>query len=211
MTPLFTIAILALGLARDPVQIAQAIPTAQPEVGAPATVPPNVVLPAVPAVEPRFRMPVNEKPLPPGGISGIVQEPFVGIALTDAIAMALAKNTDLQVAQQNRLIAAFQIQQAKGPYDVRLQIVPAYSSVASPTLNIFQAGPDLADYTIVDFGSSAQVAARTYGNTQISVNTSASRTNNNITADTYNPYYNTNITLNVTQPLLRGSASDPYR
>src|SRR5271165_2406241 len=66
----------------------------------------GLVLPLVPAVAPTFLERTQQ--LPSGELVG-TNGPFVGISLQDAVAMALARNTDLAVSQSNVRIARFAI------------------------------------------------------------------------------------------------------
>ena len=86
------------------------------------------MLPPVPNIAPGFSAPVNA--VPNGELVGVQQQPFVGIALQDAIAMALQRNTDLAIAQSNHRIANYQIVAAQGAYDVRFQLVPSYRTAS---------------------------------------------------------------------------------
>ncbi len=106
-----------------------------------ATTPLPVVLPPVPQVAPGYAAPPNA-PLPNGDLVGVTQQPFVGIKLEDALAMALQRNTDLAVAESNTRIANFQVVAAQGAYDVQFQLVPQYSRSTTPALSPFQGGPE---------------------------------------------------------------------
>ena len=77
-------------------------------------------------------------------IVGVTQQPFVGISLQDAIAMALLKNPNLAVSASNLRIARYTIVEAKGAYDVQLQLKPSSSFSVNPPQNAFEAGPGRA-------------------------------------------------------------------
>ena len=74
---------------------------------------PTMMLPAVPSVAPGYRAPQGAPSAP--AIIGVTQQPFVGIALQDAIAMALLKNPNLAVSASNFRIAQYTIVQARAP------------------------------------------------------------------------------------------------
>jgi HAE1 family hydrophobic/amphiphilic exporter-1 len=164
------------------------------------------VLPAVPNVAPGYAPPTN-LPLPNGELVGIAQEPFVGIKLEDAIAMALQRNTDLAVAESNQRIANYQIVAAKGAYDVNFQLVPSYSHQVLPAESPFQSGPNGGPITQISRGAMAAFSGQTPYGTRYSVSGSAQVINNDSQFNSYNPFYNTAISLNVTQPLLRGTGA----
>src|SRR3984885_14134122 len=128
-------------LPATPGQQMQASPASQQPQGEalpPPPIPP--VLPPVPNVAPGYAAPANA-PLPTGDLVG-VNQPFVGINLQDAIAMALQRNTDLAISESNNRIANYQIVAAKGAYDVQFQLVPQYSHSVQPASSLFQAGPN---------------------------------------------------------------------
>jgi HAE1 family hydrophobic/amphiphilic exporter-1 len=205
---------LTLALAvTSPAVVAQAaptpIPTAQPLTSPGPRDTSTLILPAVPAVAPI----IDDKnaALPTGSIAGIEQLPFVGLTLSDAITMALARNTDLTVAAENRRIAGAQVLQARGPYDVRFQVVPSYTYQTLVTNNPFGTGPDGAPVTTNTFGTNAGFSTQTESGTGIGLNVFGQRTNSNTVFQTFNPFYETGINLNFSQPLLRGAGFSETR
>jgi len=175
----------------------------------PVTPPPApAVLPPVPNIEPA-PAPVNA--VPNGDLAGVQQQPFVGLALRDALAMALQRNTDLALAQSNRRISNYQIVAAEGYYDVRFQLAPSYSHSVTASVSAFQTGPNGGPITQDTVGAAAAVQAQTYGGTRYSVGLSSSRYTSNSLANSYDPFYESVLQLGVTQPLLRGSGIDQSR
>ena len=82
------------------------------------------------------------KPRPSAArIVGVTQQPFVGISLQDAIAMALLKNPNLAVSASNVEIAHYAIAQIKGAYDVALHLQPQSNFSVNPPQNFLAAGP----------------------------------------------------------------------
>jgi outer membrane protein len=183
----------------------------QPEAGQelpPPPIPP--VLPAVPNVAPGYSAPTNG-PLPTGDLVG-VNQPFVGIVLQDAIAMALQRNTDLAISQSNNRIANYQIVAAKGAYDVQFQLEPQYSHAVIPATSPFQAGPNGGPITQISDGISAAFTGMTTSGGRYTLSGSQQAINNNAALDSYNPYYQTAIALQFSQPLLRGAGDgNPVR
>ncbi|MBV8645707.1 MAG: TolC family protein [Candidatus Eremiobacteraeota bacterium] len=171
--------------------------------------PPQVVMPPVPSIAPGFSSPINA--VPNGELVGVQQEPFVGLTLQDAIAMALQRNTDLAVAQSNRSIANYQIVAAEGAYDVRFQLVPSYSHSVTPAVSSFQAGPNGGPVTQDTAGATAGVRGLTQTGGQYSVGVTGTRITSNSTINSYNPFYETALQLSLTQPLARGAAIDQQR
>jgi len=169
-----------------------------------ATVPtpvPSPILPVVPSVAPGYVAP-NVAPTS-GNIIGVTQQPFVGIALQDAIAMALLKNPNLAVSAADVRIARYQIVEAKGPFDVRLQVEPSSSMQIQPPVSFFESGPGFGD--IIQHQSSTQygLGGQTVNGTQYTLGIQQSRTYNNNATNTFNPYYLASLNFTLDQPLLR--------
>ncbi|MGA2394243.1 MAG: TolC family protein [Candidatus Lustribacter sp.] len=222
-------------VAAQPTQPAPSVPSAQPippaqlpSPGAPsspqpqasqpaqaageALPPPPVpaVMPSVPNVAPGYAGPANP-PLPNGELVG-VNQPFVGIGLQDAITMALQRNTDLAISQSNLRIANYQIVAAKGAYDVQFQLEPQYSHSVQPATSPFESGPGGGPITQISDGVSAAFTGMTTSGGRYSLTGSQQAIQNNAQLNSYNPFYQTALALNFTQPLLRGAgAGSPIR
>lgn len=178
--------------------------------GAVPTPIPQMQLPQVPEVAPGYSAPTV--PAPPTELVGVTQTPFVALRLDDAVAMALSKNTDLAVAQENRTIASYQIVAAHGPYDVQFQVAPSYSHQVIPPVSVFQPGPNGGPITQDTFGVNGSISKTIeQTGTQVQVGASGQRITSNSTVNTFNPYYMSALSVNVSQPLLRGFASDENR
>lgn len=188
---------------------------------------PSPILPIVPKVAPGYRAP-DVTPTS-ATIVGVTQQPFVGLSLQDAIGMALLKNPNLAVSSSNTKIAGYQVVEAKGAFDLRLQVEPVSSMTISPPTNPFAAGPgDLGIYpcdpsNINCIGGSPSpiyttgpgniiqhqytltygLGGQTQNGTQYTAGIQQSRTHNNTVFDSFNPYYLATLNLSVTQPLLR--------
>jgi HAE1 family hydrophobic/amphiphilic exporter-1 len=173
--------------------------------------PPAPVLPAVPNVAPGYAAPAGA-PLPNGDLVGVTQQPFVGIQLRDAVTMALERNTDLAVAESNQRIAGYQIVAAKGAYDVQFALTPQYVHSVQPATSPFAAGPGGGPITEISDGISAAFTGQTATGGRYSLGASQQAIQNTAELDSYNPYYQTAIALQYTQPLLRGAGDgNPVR
>ncbi|MBD5633084.1 MAG: TolC family protein [Candidatus Eremiobacteraeota bacterium] len=168
----------------------------------------GLVLPPVPNVEPGFH--ASQQSLPSADIAGVTG-PFVGVALDDAVSMALARNTDLAVSQSNRRIAAFQIVAAKGAYDTNFQLQPQYEVQVEPPLSPLQSGPNGGPITQINAGAQAGFGGNTTTGGTYRVFTSAQRVNSNFIYNGYDPYYETALGFQFTQPLARNRAIDVNR
>ena len=167
----------------------------------------QLVLPPAPALP---SPPPGVGSLPAATIAGNA-DPFVGLTLRDAIGMALERNTDLAVSQANRRIANYQIVEAQGAYDLRLQIQPSYEFQQNPPLSPFMTGPNGQPAQIVTASANAQVSGLTSTGGRIQASTTAQRIDNNTLYNNFNPYYETAAQLVYTQPLVRGLAIDQNR
>ncbi|MBV8344432.1 MAG: TolC family protein [Candidatus Eremiobacteraeota bacterium] len=217
------VASAVIALAALPVQPTSAQLDRAPQRATLPTEVPSPRLPVVPSVAPGYRAP-DEQPSQPQ-IVGVTQQPFVGMSLQDAIAMALLKNPDLAVSASNVRIARYTIVEAKGAYDVQLQLKPSSSFSVNPPQNAFEAGPgELGKYSpgpastpgviyttgpgnIIQHESAFQygVGGQTENGMTYQAGIQQSRTYNNTVFDAYNPYYIATLNLAVTQPLLRNA------
>ncbi|HEY5341120.1 MAG TPA: TolC family protein [Candidatus Aquilonibacter sp.] len=173
-----------------------------------ATIPtpvPTPVTPAVPTVAPGYHAP-DVRPTT-ANIVGVTQQPFVGIALDDAIGMALMKNPDLSVAASNTRVAAYQIQEAKGAYDVRFFVTPSIKhDTTAPQNAFFAGGPDYQPIVQNDQSVQAGLQGQTLEGTQYNVNLSQTKVNDNTYINAFDPYYLASLNVSVTQPLLKNFA-----
>ncbi len=171
--------------------------------------PPPAVLPEVPPIAPAYvAPPVNP---PSGDLVGITQQPFVGITLDSAVALALAKDPDLAVAQTNQRIAGYQIVAAQGAYDIRFHVQPSYSSTSQAPLSPFQAGPNGTAVITNSFGANAGLSGLLPNGTEYSVTASGNDITSNNTANGLNSYYPTSLGFTLTQPLGRNTTSADAR
>ncbi|MGH7716096.1 MAG: TolC family protein, partial [Vulcanimicrobiaceae bacterium] len=195
-----------------PAPIPTVTPYAVPSGGAPPASPipiPSTVIPPVPVVNPGYG--AADSGQPDANLVGVRQTPYVGIALNDAITMALMRNTNLAVSQADRRIAAYQIVAAQGAYDVKFQLQPSFTHAVQPPTNLFQTGPNGGGYTVDTLGANAGFSGQTLGGTHYSAGASGSRTTSNLASDSFNPYYPTALSFNITQPLARGAGIDDAR
>ena len=194
-----------------PPRPAMTSPAPQQSQGEALPPPPNpAVLPKVPNVAPGYAPPANA-PLPTGELVG-VNQPFVGIGLQDAITMALQRNTGLAVAESNNRIANYEIVAAKGAYDVQFQLEPQYAHGVQPAVTLFASGPNGGPITQLSDGISSAFTGLTSSGGRYSLSGSQQAIQNSAVLNSYNPYYQTAIALNFSQPLLRGAgAGNPVR
>ncbi len=215
---------MAVVLAALPVQRTAA--QLEPSLPSRATLPtlmPSPRFPVVPSVAPGYRAP---QVVPSAAqIVGVTQQPFVGISLQDAIAMALLKNPNLAVSASNVRIARYTIVEVKGAYDVQLQLKPSSSFSVQPPQNAFEAGPgEVGKYSPAPYSSPGPVYTSGPGNIiqhesafqygiggqtenglAYQAGIQQSRTYNNTIFNAYNPYYIATLNVALTQPLLKNA------
>ncbi len=100
---------------------------------------PSPILPNAPTIAPGYIAPEVRQDT--ANIIGVTQQTFVGITLQDAIGMALPRNPNLAISASNARISAYQVVEARGAFDVRLQVQPQSNYSVQPPLNLFDAGP----------------------------------------------------------------------
>ncbi len=207
------LAMAALPLQPTSAQLDDHLPSS---VAIPTTIP-TLVLAPVPSVAPGYRAPQVTPGAP--AIIGVTQQPFVGISLQDAIAMALIKNPNLAISASNFRIARYNVVQAKGAYDVALHLEPSSNFSVGPPQNFLEAGPgQLGVYTpgpeytsgpgnIIQHQSAFQygLSGQTENGTAYQAEITQSRTYNNTLFNAYNPYYLAQLNIAVTQPLLKNA------
>jgi outer membrane protein TolC len=218
------VAIAAVALAALPVQptSAQFEDPRPPSAHLPTPIP-APSFPILPSVAPGYSAPQAAPSA--AQIVGVTQQPFVGISLQDAIAMALLKNPNLAVSASDVRIARYDIVEAKGAYDLQLQLKPSSSFSVSPPQNAFESGPgQVGRYTpspgntpaviytegpgnIIQHQSAFQygVGGQTENGMTYQAGIQQSRTYNNTIFNAYNPYYLATLNLAVTQPLLKNA------
>jgi len=199
---------LALVTVPSPTPAALPVATATPGIIATPSSTSGLVLPPAPLVSPIVHVPQNV--LPPGDLAG-TSGPFVGLSLPDAIGMALARNTDLAVAQSNRRVAGWQIVAAEGAYDLQLMVQPSFGYEKIPSLSPFQSGPGGGPAQQISAGVNGQAQGLTPSGGRYGFSTSAQRIDNNNTINGYEPYYQTALSFVYTQPLGRGAGIDEAR
>lgn len=186
---------------------------------------PSPVLPNAPTIAPGYIAPEVRQDT--ANIIGVTQQPFVGITLQDAIGMALTRNPNLAISASNARISAYQVVEARGPFDVRLQVQPQSNYSVTPPLNPFEAGPgDVGQYPnqfypgegpkylytpgpgdVIQHQTSFSygLGGQSVNGTQFAAGIQQTRTYNNTLLDSFNPYYLASLNLSVTQPLLRNA------
>jgi outer membrane protein TolC len=138
--------------------------------------------------------------VPPGG--------NLPLSLDEAVARALENNVDIAVERYNPEQSAQDVISAQGYYDPFLFANLSKTSTDTKGTNFFSGGDVVNNKTGVwNFGLGIPV--KTGGEFSLGWNNNKRDTNNAFT--TFNPVYNSNLSINITQPLLRNFKVDAPR
>ncbi len=181
-----------------------------------ATIPspaPSPVAPVVPTVSPSpgYKAP-NVRPTS-ANVVGVTQQPFVGIALGDAVGMALSRNPDLAISASDTRISGYQIQAAKGAYDVKFFINPSINHSNTAPENAFFSGPNFTPIVANNLALAGGISGQLPTGTLYNINITQTTIQNNTVINAFNPYYTASLNAIISQPLLRnfGAGNDTRR
>jgi HAE1 family hydrophobic/amphiphilic exporter-1 len=158
--------------------------------------------------------PFQAQPMPPLpdmsrlGVTGTA----IPLSLNDAIKRALENNNDIEMARDDVRIAETQLRSLEGIFDPIFSITPQIDKRVIPVQNIFAGGGStgsLSNTTLTLSPSVTKQFGRGGGNYQLTF--SNSRTSTTATNSTLNPFYSSNLSLGVTQPLWRNRSIDNNR
>ena len=186
--------------------------TPAPNPAAPTSTPPPVTVDQEPRdpVIPQFQA----QPMPPLpdmsrlGVTGTT----IPLSLNDAIKRALENNNDIEIARDDVRIAETQLRALEGIFDPIFSITPQIDKRVIPVQNIFAGGGttgSLSNTTLTLSPTVTKQFGRGGGNYQLTF--SNSRTTTTATNSTLNPFYSSNLSLGVTQPLWRNRSIDNNR
>lgn len=201
-------------------------PTAPP--GAPQSQPMATPVPGAPTVpggetQPDINGPVREpnipqfqaKPIPtppPLDRLGVGNE-TLSLTLNDAIKRALENNNDIEVARDDVRFAETQLRALEGVFDPVFSITPTYDKRISPqqsSLGGAQGTSGTTSTTTYSWSPSVQKQfGRGGGNYFLQFQNQHTNTSNSFSL--LNPFYSSNLSLVVTQPLWRNRSIDNNR
>lgn len=132
----------------------------------------------------------------------------LSLSLDEAVARALENNTDVAVARFNPELAVEDVRSRKGYYDPFLFSTLTKSSNDAKGTNLFAGGATVNTRTdLWNFG--VQQAIPTGADFSVAFNNNKRDTNNAFS--TFNPNYNSSLSLSLTQPLLKDFKIDSPR
>jgi HAE1 family hydrophobic/amphiphilic exporter-1 len=196
----------------------------------PATAPPGTVPPGttvIPGPQPTPITPANQEPrqptfpevqaqplppLPDLSRIGIVSSNVVPLSLNDAIRRALQNNNDIEVSRDDVRFAEQQLRGLYGVYDPILSVTPQIIQNITPQQSSLggSGSTGKTTTTTLNFSPSITKSFEKGGGTYtLSFANSHVNTSNNFSL--INPYYSSNLSLNINQPLLRNRSIDSSR
>lgn len=165
--------------------------------------------PSVPqTTDPSQGIPPLNRPIPTRSV-GLDPGKSVKWTLRDAILAALEKNIDIEVERESVRLAQFDIDSARGVYDFVGTSTISYTPDKRPNAFIFSGSQDnfiQTDTLLYNFGVQKFVE-RGGGSYQVGYNNSRTISNSN----NFSPQYNSNLSLNFTQPLFKNFKIDNNR
>ncbi len=159
--------------------------------------------------------------MPPGALaqSPDLPDPDVRIGITkgpqpltlkEAIEMALQNNLEVEISKSNTVFTRAVVKAAKGAFDPILRFQPGYEKRNTPTPSVLQSPTGKLTDEIATWDAGFMQRLEWTG-TQLDIRFDNSRTRTNNIFTSLTPYYNTQLSLAITQPLLRDRATDQYR
>jgi len=183
--------------------------TPQPETST-RPVPAEQKLQIVPDVAIGYKAPIRALPeMSRVGIDLLEQR---ALTLREALEMALVNNKDIEVARSNVKIAEFDLLGARGVYEPRFSSLSYYERSVSPVSSFLGGGGANGVVTQSDVTGTMRFEglAPKYGGSYRMDFSSVRLVTDNVLA-ALNPQYPTALTLNYTQPLMRGFGFDSTR
>src|SRR5256714_3307400 len=191
-------------------------PTAPP--GAPVIMPaqqPTPITPAVPEPTPPNFPDIQPRPLPPmPDLSrvGIISTNSVTLSMNDAIRKALQNNNDIEVARDDVRFAEQQLIGLQGVYEPIFGITPQLIKNITPQQSSLGGSGSSGKTTTTIFNWNPSVTKSfEKGGGTYTLTFSNSRTNTSNSFNLINPFYSSNLSLQITQPLLRNRSIDSNR
>lgn len=188
----------------------------------PATAPPGtqpmstpIPTPITPALqEPNFPV-VQAQPLPPlPDLTrvGVLSSNNMPLSMNDAIRTALQNNNDIEVARDDVRFAEQQLRSLQGVYEPIFSITPQLIKNISPQQSSLGGSGSTGKTTTTIFNwNPAVTKSFEKGGGTYTLTFSNSRTNTSNSFSLINPYYSSNLSLQINQPLLRNRSIDSNR
>jgi len=194
----------------QPVTPATAQPTPPAE---PTASPTTTEEPTQEPAEPVFPN-VEQRPLPPIPSTtrlGVTSDNTLTLTLNEAIKRALENNNDIEVARDDVRLAETQLRALQGVFDPIYSINPQYQKSISPVTFVTSGAPSgkLSTSQFSFDPTLTKTFGRGGGTYELRFNNSKNTTS--AINSTLNPYYSSNLSLSITQPLQRNRSIDNNR
>lgn len=161
-----------------------------------------------PQAQTQATQPPPSRPIPTRTI-GLDPGKIVNWTLRDAIIAGLEKNVDIEIERENVRLAQFDVESARGVYDLIGSSGISYNSNRNPNTFVFSgttAQFNTRETFTYNFGLQ-QFVEKGGGSYTIDFTNTRTTTNTNL----YSPEYRPNLTLQYTQPLFRNLKIDTRR
>jgi HAE1 family hydrophobic/amphiphilic exporter-1 len=158
--------------------------------------------------------PVEQRPLPPIPNMtrlGVTSDNTLTLTLNEAIKRALENNNDIEIARDDVRFAETQLRALYGVYDFFYTINPTYQKSISPVTFVTSGAPSgKLSTSQFSFDPGITKSFATGGGTyEYRFNNSKNTTSAN--NSTLNPFFSSNMSLTITQPLQRNRSIDNNR
>src|SRR5438034_2598159 len=184
---------------------AEAVPAPSPTPVQPSTQEPRE--PNFPQVQPQA-----VPPLPDLTRIGILSSNVLTLSLNDAIRKALLNNNDIEVARDDVRFAEQQLRSLQGVYEPIFSVTPQIIQNITPQQSSLggSGSSGKTKTTILNLSPSITKSFEKGGGIY-TLSFANSHTNTSNSFSLINPYYSSNLSLQITQPLLRNRSIDSNR
>jgi len=189
-------------------------PTAQPT-------PPDTVTPTPGVDEPVLQEPrepvfptVEQRPLPPIPNMtrlGVTSDNTLTLTLNEAIKRALENNNDIEIARDDVRFAETQLRALQGVYDPFYSINPQYQRSIQPVTFVTSGAPSGKLATSQFSFDPALTKSFEKGGGTYELRFNNAKNTTSAINSTLNPFYSSNLSLSITQPLQRNRSIDNNR
>jgi HAE1 family hydrophobic/amphiphilic exporter-1 len=163
--------------------------------------------------EPKFPT-IEQRPLPPIPNMtrlGVTSDNTIALTLNDSIKRALENNNDIEVARDDVRLAETTLRALQGVYDPVYAITPTYIKSITPVTFITSGAPSgKLSTSQFSFDPSLTKIFGTGGGTY-ELRFSNSKNTTSAINSTLNPYFSSNLSLSLVQPLQRNRSIDTFR
>jgi outer membrane protein TolC len=143
----------------------------------------------------------------PGALAA-EERPVLELSLEEAVARAMENNVDIEVERFGPQASEFSVTQAEGFYDPSLDAFSNWVDRTTPQSSAFTGGAEVQTKSF-NFNFGASQSLKTGGELSLSFDNSRQDTDSIFT--TFNPSYNSTITAQFVQPLLKNRKIDVGR